>query len=139
MAKFKAELPNEILSQIQALENNVDTMLEEMTQAGADTVIANVRANVPSSWQGSPIMDCLRITRAYKTPSDGGINTKVAFYNYFTNENGERTPAPLVASITEYGSSSRRYPKHPFMRKSFKKAQIESAMLKIQDKYIPKG
>ena len=138
MAKFKAEVPNSIIAPFATLEANTTKMLEDMTKAGAETVIANVRANVPSSWQGSAIMDCLKVTKSYKT-SDGAVNTKVAFYNYFTNEDGKQTPAPLVAMITEYGSSKKNYPKKPFMRRSFKKAQIESAMLSVQEKYLPKG
>jgi hypothetical protein len=55
---------------------------------------------------------------------------------YFTNRNGERIPAPLVANMFEYGSSNRKYPKKPFFRQSFNKAQIEKAMLRVQEKYI---
>lgn len=139
MAKFKQELPNDLLKQFAKLEANTTKMLEEMTQEGAKTVLANIKANVPSSWSSSAIMNCLKITKAYKTPSDNGVNTKIAFYGYFNNSDGRNTPAPLVASITEYGSSKHKYPKKPFMRKSFKKAQIESAMQKVQDRYIPKG
>lgn len=139
MARFKTELPNDLLKQFATLEANTEKMLEEMTQAGADTVMSNIRSSVPASWQGSDIMNCLVKTRAYKTPSDDGVNTKVALYGYFTSKDGRKTPAPLVGNITEYGRSNAPYPKHPFMRKSFKKAQIESAMMKVQEKYIPKG
>jgi hypothetical protein len=55
---------------------------------------------------------------------------------YFTNKDGDTTPAPLVANMFEYGSSSRKYPKQPFFRQSFNKGQIEKAMLRVQDKYI---
>jgi hypothetical protein len=139
MAKFKQELPNDIIKQLEGIEKNTDAMLEQMTQAGADTALSNVKKNVPSSWGGSNIMTCLKKTKAYKTPSDDGVATKVAFYGYFENKNGEKIPAPLVANVTEYGRSSTPYPKKPFMRKSFKKKKIEDAMQKVQDKYIPKG
>ena len=84
-------------------------------------------------------MSCLQITKTYKTPSDDGINTKVAFYGYFKNEDGKIVPAPLVANVTEYGISNSPYPKKPFLRKSFRKAQIEKAMLSVQKKYIKEG
>jgi hypothetical protein len=114
-------------------------MLEEMTEAGAKVVLSNIKSSVPHSWYSSNIMKCLKITKPYKTPSDDGVNTKVAFYGYFINRNKERIPAPLVANVTEYGRSNSPYPKKPFMRRSFKKAQIEKAMQAVQDKYIPKG
>ena len=53
---------------------------------------------------------------------------------YFKNENGKETPAPLVANMFEYGSRKRKYPKHPFFRKSFKRAQIMKAMEDAQKK-----
>lgn len=139
MARFKAELPNDIIKQFEGLEKNTDQMLAEMTEAGANVVLQNIKASMPHSWYSSNIMKCLKVTKSYKTPSDDGVNTKVAFYGYFINRNGERIPAPLVANVTEYGRSNSPYPKKPFMRRSFKKAQIEKAMQAVQDKYIPKG
>lgn len=136
MAKFESELPAELMHVFEQLEADTQQMLEEMTQEGAKTVLSNVNSNVPSSFHSSNIMGCLQITRPYETPSDGGINTKVAFYGYFTNEDGRTTPAPLVCNLFEYGRSSSPYPKHPFMRKSFKKGQIEAAMRKVEDRYI---
>ena len=139
MASFKAELPNDIIKQFESIEKNTDKMLEEMTQAGARLVLENIKASVPKNWYSSNIMKCLKITKTYKTPSDDGVNTKVAFYGYFINENGEKIPAPLVANVTEYGRSNSPYPKKPFLRRSFKKAEIEKVMKAVQDKYIPKG
>ena len=139
MARMEVELPTELMKVFEELGDDTQKMLEEMTQEGAKTVLANVKANVPSSFHSSGIMRCLKITRPYYTPSDGGRNTKVAFYGYFENEDGNRTPAPLVCNLFEYGRSNSPYPKHPFMRKSFKKGQIEAAMMKVQDKYLPKG
>lgn len=139
MARFKAELPNDIIKQFEGVEKNTDAMLAEMTEAGAKIVLANIKANVPSSWHSSNIMKCLKVSRTYKTPTDDGVNTKVAFYGYFKNKNGEIIPAPLVANVTEYGRSNSPYPKQPFLRKSFKKGDIERAMQAVQEKYIPKG
>lgn len=139
MAKFKAELPNDIIKQLESLDKNTHKMLEEMTEAGARVVLSNIKSSVPHSWYSSNIMKCLKVTKPYKTPSDDGVNTKVAFYGYFINRNKERIPAPLVANVTEYGRSNSPYPKKPFLRRSFKKGQIDKAMQAVQDKYIPKG
>lgn len=139
MARMEVELPTELMKTFEELNVNTQKMLEEMTQEGAKTVLANVKANVPASFHSSGIMRCLKITRPYYTPSDGGRNTKVAFYGYFENEDGKRTPAPLVCNLFEYGRSNSPYPRHPFMRRSFKKGQIEAAMMKVQDKYLPEG
>jgi hypothetical protein len=139
MAMMDVELPTELMKTFEELNVNTQKMLEEMTHEGAKTVLANVKANVPASFHSSGIMRCLKITRPYYTPSDGGRNTKVAFYGYFENEEGKRTPAPLVCNLFEYGRSNSPYPRHPFMRRSFKKGQIEAAMMKVQDKYLPKG
>lgn len=136
MASFKAELPNDIIKEFEALEKNTQKMLEEMTEAGAKVVLENIKSSVPQSWYSSNIMKCLKITDPYKTPSDDGVNTKVAFYGYFINKNGEKIPAPLVANVTEYGRSNSPYPKKPFLRRSFKKSDIERAMLEIQKQYI---
>lgn len=139
MASFEEQLPTELMEQFEFLDKNTETMLKEMTREGAKKVLANVKANVPQSFRKSGIMKCLKLTRSYKTPSDDGINTKVAFYGYFNNEDGKRTPAPLVCNLFEYGRSNSPYPRHPFMRRSFVSSEIESAMKKVQDKYLPKG
>lgn len=139
MAKFDADIPTELIKLFDELGAGTQEMLGEMTQAGAEAVLKNVLANVPASFRGSDIMECLKITRVYRTPSDDGVNTKIGFFGYFDNKEGETVPAPLVCNIMEYGRSTSKSGKHPFMRKSFKKREIESAMKKVQDKYIPKG
>lgn len=139
MAKFNAEMPTELLELFYELGAETQEMLGEMTQAGAEVVLKSVQANVPASFRGSDIMTCLKITRVYRTPSDDGVNTKVGFFGYFENKEGDTVPAPLVCNIMEYGRSTSKSGKHPFMRKSFKKKEIEAAMQKVQDKYIPKG
>ena len=134
MAKFSLELPTEIMKDFQKIYNDADNIFGEMTKAGAEVVESNIRANVPKSIRNSKMMNCLKITKVYKTPSDDGINTKVGFYGYFQNEDGKTVPAPLVANVFEYGRSNLPFPKQPFMRKSFKKGEIEQAMLKAQKK-----
>lgn len=137
MAKFQAELPTELIKTFEMIGANAQKMLEDMTKAGAEVVYVNLLADVPDSFRDSDIMNCLKVTRAYVTPSDDGINTKVAFYGYFINKRGVETAAELVCNVYEYGRSTEDFPKHPFMRKAFRKDQIEAAMLKVQNKYIP--
>lgn len=132
MARFELELPEEIMKDFQRIYDNADDIFGAMTKAGAEVVMSNIKANVPAGIRDSNMMDCLKMTKVYKTPSDDGINTKVGFYGYFTNEDGVRTPAPLVANMFEYGSSKKTYPKKPFLRKSFSKGKIESAMREAQ-------
>ena len=132
MAKFELQLPEEIMRDFQRIHDNSDEIFGAMTKAGAEVVEKNIRASVPKAILNSKMMNCLRITRTYKTPSDDGINTKVGFFGYFQNEDGKTVPAPLVANVFEYGRSSSPFPKHPFMRKAFKKGDIEQAMRKAQ-------
>ena len=129
---FKVELPREIMQDIERMSDDCEEIFGAMTRAGAEVVESNIEANIPESIRGSQMMKCLKVTKTYKTPSDDGINTKVGFYGYFVNENGKRVPAPLVANVFEYGRSTAPFPKHPFLRKSFKRKQIEEAMLKAQ-------
>ena len=132
MASFNLELPDEVLKDFKRIYDNADKIFEKMTQAGAEVVMENIKANAPDSVRDSKMMDCLMMTHPYKTPSDGGINTKVGFYGYFENKEGKVVPAPLVANVFEYGRSNSPFPKQPFVRKSFRKNQIEKAMLKAQ-------
>lgn len=143
MAKFNMELPNELLRDLKKLERNSKEMMEEMTKAGAEVVLNNIKANVPEGIKKEKqIMGRLKLSKQYKTFSDDGINTKVAFYykedGMFTNRNGQKVPIDLVLKITEYGGKTRTYPKRPFLRKSFNRSQIEKAMLRVQEKYLPK-
>ena len=42
MAKFKAELPTELIKEFQKLERNTEKMMGEMTKAGAEIVERNM-------------------------------------------------------------------------------------------------
>lgn len=137
MAKVKVELPNEIIQQLEKLNQDTPKMMKAMVEAGAETVLSRIKANAPAGMQGSPIMACLGTTKAYEAPSDDSINMKVGFAGYFTNEDGVRTPAPLVANVFEYGRSNSPFPKQPFMRKSFNKRAITKAMEAVEKQYLP--
>ena len=136
MAKFDVELPNELMKEFENLEIDAEKMMKEMTKTGAELVHNRVLKNIPKSFHDSDIMKCLKITKTYKTKSDDGINTKVAFYGYFKNKRGVIEPAPLVANVFEHGTSTVK--KKPFMRKSFNKSEIEAEMQKVQERYLPK-
>lgn len=137
MAKAKFEIPQELIAQMKKLEQDTPEMMKSMVEAGAETVLERMKSNAPAGMKSSPIMNCLCTTRPYEAPSDDSINVKVGFAGYFINEDGKKTPAPLVANIFEYGRSNEPFPKQPFMRKSFNKAAITKAMEAAQKRYIP--
>ena len=146
MAKFQMELPTEIIKDFEKIYNNSDEIFGAMTRAGAEVAKNNVVANVPVSG----LADKVKLSVTYKTPSDDGINTKVYFSGYLPFKGNRKTfsrrgrgggqvyttdrgiPAAFIANVFEYGRSDRPFPKKPFFRKSFRKAQIEKAMLKAQ-------
>ncbi len=132
MAKFKNELPYELMKVFEDLETNCDDMFGEMCKVGAEVVYNNVKSNMGKAFISTKSLEKgLKITKVYKTPSDDGINVHIGFYGY----NDEGVPIPLIAQAREYGTSSGEA-KKPFFRKSFKKKDIEQAMQKVQDKYI---
>ncbi len=155
MAKFKAELPVELMKELETLNKNTEKMLGEMTKAGAEVAYVNVVSNMKKAFKDpDELIECLQVTKTYRTPSDDGINNKVAVYGYInkgktykrknsykkkksTTYESDGVPAPLVVIQREYGNS-RGEKKIPIFRPAFKKSQIESAMLKVQEKYLPK-
>ena len=81
MAKFSAELPNDLIKQFQDLaDGGAEKMMKEMVDAGADVVEKNLRANMRKVFKDpSRLEKCLVKTKTYKTKSDDGVNKKVAF------------------------------------------------------------
>ncbi len=138
MARFDMELPNDLIKEFNDLDNNLDKIFGEMTNAGAKIVHKNVLSNMRSAFKSTKSLEKgLKITRVYKTLSDDGINTKVGFYGYDgvpTKGYPQGKPIPLKAMAREYGTPTEA--KKPFFRKSFIKSQIEAEMKKVQDKYI---
>ena len=132
MAKFQNELPNDLIKVFEGLEKNCFDIFGEMCKAGAETVYAKATANMGKVFKSTKsLMQGLKITKVYRTPSDDGINVHIGFYGY----NDKGVPIPLIAMAREYGTS-RGEKKMPFFRKSFNKNAIEQAMQKVQDKYI---
>ena len=141
MAKFKAELPNDLIKVFDELETNAPMMMGEMCEAGAKVVYNKVVNNLGKAFKRTDkLLKGLKITKIYKTPSDDGINVHVGFYGYDkdskpTKRHPKGTPIPLIAMAREYGTSSGE-DKKPFLRKSFAKKDIEQAMLEVQNRYI---
>ena len=132
MARFDSELPRELLKQFEDLDTNCEDIFGEMVQAGGEVVLSLVKANMGKVFKSTDsLYQGLKKTRVYKTPSDDGINVHIGFYGY----NDKGVPIPLIANAREYGTS-RGEAKKPFFRKSFKKKDIESAILRVQKKYI---
>lgn len=144
MANFDAEVPNDLINMLNELETNCEDIFGQMTKAGAEVVYKNVKSNIKSAFKSTKSLERgLKITKVYKTPSDDAINVYVGFYGYIPNSKTSNkfpkgTPIPLIAMAREYGTS-RGEAKRPFLRRSFKKSQIEQEMLKVQNKYIKEG
>ena len=139
MAKFKAELPNDLMKVFEELESNAPIMMGEMCKAGATVVHEKAVSGIKRSFKStSSLLKGLKVTKVYQTPSDDGINVHIGFYGYDgvpTKKYPKGTPIPLKAMAREYGTS-RGEKKKPFFRKSFAKKDIEQAMLEVQDRYI---
>ena len=132
MAKIVFDIDDSVMKDISYIDKDFERIFGGMTQEAAKVVMNNVKNSMPSALKKSLSSENVKISKIYKTPTDDGINTKVMITGYFINEDGKKTPAPLVANMFEYGSSKRKYPKHPFFRKSFKKSQIMKAIEEAQ-------
>lgn len=155
MAKFEQELPTDILKDFDFLQNNAGEIFGKMTRAGAEVVKKQIAINAGRAFKSKTakkLNSKLKITKTYDTPSDGGINTKVAYYGYIPRSDGKKVkikggtypgvPAPLLAALREFGASSgggmpeefkEYWTKRPFIRPAFdNRSAIEKAMLKAQ-------
>ena len=141
MAKFKAELPNDLIKVFDELETNAPIMMGEMCKAGATVVYDKVVSGLKKAFDPNKVdslLKGLKITKVYQTPSDDGINVHVGFYGYDgepTKRYPKGTPIPLKAMAREYGTSSGER-KVSFLRPAFKKKDIEQAMMEVQKRYI---
>ena len=139
MAKFNAELPNDLIKVFDELETNASTMMGEMCKAGATVVYNKVVSGLGKAFKSTgSLLKGLKVTKVYHTPSDDGINVHIGFYGYDgvpTKKYPKGTPIPLKAMAREYGTS-RGEKKKPFLRKAFAKNEIEQAMMEVQNRYI---
>ena len=142
MARFNAELPNDLMKAFEELETNTPMMMGEMCRAGAEVVYKKVVANLGKAFaKTDTLLKGLKITKVYETPSDDGINVHVGFYGYnkdkVTKAHPKGVPIPLIAMAREYGTHGGEWEeKKPFFRKAFSKKAIEEAMLEVQDRFI---
>ena len=141
MAKFKAELPNDLIKVFEELETNAPTMMGEMCKAGATVVHDKVVSGLGKAFaKADTLMKGLKVTKVYNTPSDDGTNVHIGFYGYDgvpTKQYPKGTPIPLKAMAREYGTHGGDWEqKKPFFRKSFSKKDIEQAMMEVQNRYI---
>lgn len=148
MATFDVQLPTELIKTLEELGVQTRYMLRDMVRAGGEVALNNMHSNIPPAFAGSDIIHCMMVTKSYRT-KDGSINVKVGFTGYFTpkkpvgqkwieSRGTDKMAAELAANVFEHGRSSSKFPKHPFIRRSFNAAQIEAAMTKVQDSYLPK-
>jgi len=139
MARFNAELPNDLMKVFEDLETNAPQMMGEMCRAGAEVVYKKVVSNLGKVFaRTETLLKGLKITKVYNTPTDDGINVHIGFYGYDgepTKQYPKGKPIPLIAMAREYGTSKGEQ-KKPFFRKSFSKKDIEQAMLEVQNRYI---
>ena len=144
MARFKMALPETTIKSLEKLAKNSKDVFGTMLEAGAQTVVQNVRKNINlSSAANAKMLKGLRISKPYFTPSDGAINIKIYFSGYMPfsgnrtkfTRNGYTTkkgvPRSFIAQVREFGRHA-RMPSIPFFRKSFNGSQIRSAMLKAR-------
>ena len=136
MAKMETKLPTDLIRRFDAITAEHVEMFEEITQAGAAVVEEHIRQRAPQGVKGSEMMACLKITKPYLSQGGDKVNTKIAFYGYFTDRDGRRKPAPLVANVFENGRGPNKEMRHPFVKKSFTGKDIEQAMLDKQQEII---
>ena len=151
MAGFKAILPDDIMNDFKKVGDHTEEIMEAMTRAGAEVAEKNLKASAPSE-----LAPYVKTSKTYRTPSDGGINTKVYFSGYLPFKGNRTTfvrrgrknskvyttrkgiPADFLANIFEYGRSGSPFPKKPFMRKSFREQEINEAMKKEKEEQCRK-
>lgn len=145
MAQFQTELPLELMEQFKKLQDNSDELIGEMTRAGAEAVLNNIKVKCPDVLKNK-----LKLSVTYRTPSDGGINTKVYFSGYIPFSDPNRkyfsswvkgknypnpkgVPASFLAILYEYGRSNIPFPKHPSVRSAIgNRSAIEQAIFDAQ-------
>lgn len=143
MARFEVELPHDLMKQLDALNGgSADQMMNEMLDAAGDYVAGQVENNVRKVFKKPGVLlNALKKTVVYRTPTDDAKNVKVMFTGYVkgskpTPRHPKGTPIALIALAREYGTSSGEE-KRPFLRPAFNKKRISEIMLKVQEKYIP--
>lgn len=146
MAKLIMSYPDDVLKDLRYMYENADEIFGGMTRAGAEVALGAMVEKCPNE----QLKSYAKLTRTYKTPTDGGINTKAMFTGYIpfsdpnrlyfsrkgangmTYRTSKGVPADFLANLYEYGRSTAPWPKQPFVRKAFNRKKIEKAMLEAQ-------
>lgn len=156
MATFTAELPTDILKDVNFIETNAIDIFKGTTKAGAEVAAENMRTRVNHAFRSNvaqKINSKLRITKSYETRKRE-ITTAARYYGYIPRENGSTVkikgkygypgvPVPLLLALKDEGrsvsytmpASLRGYwtrTKYPIIRPAFADGRIEEAMLKAQ-------
>ena len=156
MAKFTAELPTDILKDVNFLENNAIDIFKGMTKAGAEVAAENMKRRVGQAFKSdvaAKINSRLRVTKSYETRKKE-IATAARFYGYIPRKNGSKVkikgkygyggvPVPLLVALKDQGRSVaftmpaplRGYwtrTKYPITVPAFADGRIEQVMLKAQ-------
>lgn len=149
MAKLVMELPKEVMDEFKWVYENTERIFGGMTKAGAETALGIMLATCPND----VLKSHGKITKTYRTPSDGGINTKAGFWGYIPFHHPPSAknrqyftrrarggvystplgvPADFLVKLYEYGRSDNPFSKKPFVRKAFKSNRVIKAMLEAQ-------
>lgn len=145
MAKMVMTYPDSIIKDMEWMNKHSEEIFGGMTRAGAEVALGAMVDKCPNE----TLKHYAKLTKTYKTPSDGGINTKAMFVGYlpfsgnrkyFSRKGGngatyvttKGVPADFLAKLYEYGRSTSPFPRQPFVRKAFNRQKIEKAMLKEQ-------
>lgn len=166
MAKFKGELPTDILNDIDFVNQNAGHIFGEMTRAGAEHAADTMRRRTNQAFKGGlaeKVNSKLKVTKTYVTKRDKAINTAARYYGYISTDKkpfylsmkGRKygpypgLPVTILMRLKEGGIKSTSMPE-PF-RKYWKTQKyrikdpafddamgIEAAMLKTQKK-LSKG
>lgn len=140
MGRLEVRMPTKFINDLEKTLKGFDEIFSEMVQAGGRVVYNNIMKNMPDVLKKSNFSRCIRLTKTYKTPSDGAINSKVMVIDgYFINHLGKKTAAPMIANVFEHGRSvdarGGYMPKQPFFRRSFVKKDIFRAMYGVLAKH----
>lgn len=155
MATLKIELPDNLVKQLEVLEKSTEQTFSKMTKAGAEVAYKNIVNNMQNSFKSPKKMqEGLKITRTYRAKTKGTIGNFVGFYGYIPFSDPNRkffarkgsngqiyktdkgVPRDFLAKVAEYGTS--KIDATPFLRKSFKKKEINESMQKVLQKEIEK-
>lgn len=145
MAKMDVVLPDDVMKDFKEIYDNADEIFGEMTRAGAQVVLDKAKQKCPNK----ELAKYFKLSKTYKTPSDGGINTKIYASGYIPFSDPNRkyfsrsakgtmyhtdkgVPVDFLLKLYEYGRSTAPFPKSPFFRSCFSDLSITEAMLKTQ-------